>query len=221
MTSSWLLGTWRRDTTMTSNWKRVGHLAYCCDNSKKSKRFKSASCLFIPCPPAIWRKTSVGTWTSPTSFKFHINSSKVTFMLKPVEFCWNFPNGKSAQGDVSLQQYWALALGGYHPTISPFEPTNGWNLKIHPQGKRRNINNTNSTIFFVLPAVRVQKLVGLFSFIFWVVYFSGSSQPFPAPFLGKSYLCFQVTVLSRGRLMLLVPGQCSLPFWSETWKIII
>jgi len=96
MTSSWLLGTWRRDTTMTSNWKRVGHLAYCCDNSKKSKRFKSASCLFIPCPPAIWRKTSVGTWTSPWKekeclpFKPPVSSS----ILIPLRWllCWSLLN---------------------------------------------------------------------------------------------------------------------------------
>ena len=81
MSSSWLLGTWRRDTTMASNRKRVGHLAYGCYNSKKSKRFKSASCLFILCPPAIGRKTNVGTWTSPWKEKERLPFSSSIWFL--------------------------------------------------------------------------------------------------------------------------------------------
>ena len=138
-------------------------------------------------------------------------------MLKPVEIS---PTAK-VPNEIFLSNSIELWLLEDITQAYPLK-TNGWNLKIHPKQKGETSTTQIPPNFLGASSRSCPKINGfIFLYLLGGLFFRKFPSPFPSAFLGEVVSCFQVTVLSQGRLMLLVPGQCSLPFWSETWTIFL
>ena len=179
---------------------------------------------FILCPPAIGRKTNVGTWTSPWKEKERLPFFK--FHMIPLRWllCWNllnsaeiFPNGKSAQRDFFSPTVLSSGSWRISPNHIPLDSTNGWNLKIHPKEKGETSTTQIPPFFLCFQPFVSKKLMGLFSLYLLGGLFFRKFPAFPVGVFGGT----GVSRTPRRRFFrkegscCWCLGQCSLPFWSE------